>query len=70
MDYSFQSEQTAYGPLQAPSLDDRRLYGAAKNGGPSWGDWNSSSGGQGYWLLGAATLLVVAGAFMATKSTP
>jgi hypothetical protein len=42
-----------------------QLY--AGRGAPSWNDWNSSSGGQGYWLLGTAALLVVMGVVMMTS---
>ena len=41
------------------------LYGA--RGAPSWGDWNSTSGGQGYWLLGTSALLVIVGIVMMTS---
>ncbi len=42
-----------------------QLY--AGHGAPSWNDWNSTSGGQGYWLLGTAALLVVVGIVMVTS---
>lgn len=41
------------------------LYGA--RGSVSWSEWNSTSGGQGYWLLGTAVGLVIIGAMMATS---
>lgn len=44
------------------------LYGA--NGAPSWGDWNSVSGGQGYWLIGTSVLLVIIGVVMITSKPP
>jgi len=46
-------------------LNVAQLYGA--RGAPSWSDWNSSSGGQGYWLLGTSALLVIVGVVMATS---
>ncbi len=42
---------------------EERLYGAHA-GGPSWGEWNASTGGQGYWLLSAAAILVIIGIVM------
>jgi hypothetical protein len=41
----------------------------AGRGSPSWNDWNSTSGGQGYWLLSTATLLVVIGIVIITSKT-
>ena len=55
-------EQQTYGPLPFSS----EIYGTA-SGAPSWSDWNSKSGGQGYWLIGAASILVVVGTVMATS---
>lgn len=44
------------------------LYGS--HGPPSWSDWNSTSGGQGYLLILAALILVVLGILRASSSSP
>jgi len=49
----------------APVMTVANLYGA--HGAPSWSDWNSTSGGQGYWLLATSALLVVVGVVMITS---
>jgi hypothetical protein len=49
----------------APVITVANLYGA--HSAPSWSDWNSTSGGQGYWLLGTSVLLVIVGVVMVTS---
>jgi hypothetical protein len=52
-----------YGPLGT----SESLYGEAllQHDTPaSWSDWNSTSGGQGYWLIGASVILIVTGSIM------
>jgi hypothetical protein len=45
------------------------IYGGYNDESPiGWSDWNSSNGGTGYWLIGAALALVITGSVMVTSS--